>query len=136
MNTYHIKLINGEELISRIDKKTLEQEEILLINPMIVEIMNDDEGSKTVLSNYIKFVSDPKCKISRTKIITFVQVPKEVETYYQNSKMFADQHDDIFLREIVDANKKMHQYRQNLLNPVEDDLDAMIDLPMNNKTLH
>lgn len=133
MNTYHIKLINGEELITRIDKKTLENDELLLINPMVVEIMNDEEGSRTILSNYIKFVSDPKCKIDKSKIITCIQVPHEVETYYQNSKIFADQHDSIFLREIVNANKQMNEYKKGLLEPLEEDFD---DIPLKSKSIH
>lgn len=106
-NIYHLKLINGEEIITRIDIKSLAEDDLLLIHPMVVDVVQTDEGAETILANYIKYTTNPKCKISKSKIITFNKVPDEIKVYYVNSKHFADSHDEKFLKEIRNANKLM-----------------------------
>lgn len=128
----HIRLINGEELLGIVLEETKDDWNIQ--QPLLVEELDSADGSsRKVLTNYIRFSSAeiPTCRISKSHIITVIDVHPEVQKYYENSLIFAKDYDDEFIFSIKSANDKMNDYIQDThqIPYIEEDEFNLINNP-------
>ena len=128
----HIRLINGEELLGIVLEET--KDDWSIQQPLLVEELDSADGSsRKVLTNYIRFSPDktPTCRISKSHIITVIDVHPEVQKYYENSLIFAKDYDDEFIFSIKSANDKMNDYIQDTqqIPYIEEDEMNLIDNP-------
>jgi hypothetical protein len=103
---YHLRLINGDELITQMESES--KSSFTLYHPLMAQEMFSDDGtSAVVLINYMNFSKNKKCVILRNQVITYNEVPKEVEDFYKNSLVFTFESDRAMLANIKDANQRL-----------------------------
>lgn len=121
---YHVRLINGEELIAILKKDN--EHTVTLETPLVVEEIGDEEGSHKVLQNYIKFTNEvPTCDFRKDHIIVMFKAGPEVSRYYLNSLYFTDEYDKEFLYKLKSANEKMEEYMEAKEPFVIDDTETL-----------
>lgn len=121
---YHIRLVNGDELISTINKCTKTYLE--LENPLVVdEMKNPENGQSTILLGKYSLSNEPILRLNMTHVITKTAVEPEIAKYYLNSlsynKSFVDKQK---LNEI----KKVNNLLESLINPPSEDNGQVIIL--------
>ena len=83
----HIRLINGDELISKIQKKT--KNTLILENPLIVdEMKNPETGQANLLLARYNLSDDPVVSLRSEHVITISTVSEEIAKYYNNSLVY------------------------------------------------
>jgi len=103
-----IKLTNGEELVSEVVE--MDDTNIVLEKPMVVESVETEDGYNTVLQSYLKFDTNTSCTLNLRHVILVLSVPDEICEYYENSKYFSEQYDKAFIKKVRRANKEMSEY--------------------------
>ena len=80
-NVYHIRMINGDELISKVTKKT--KTRIFLDEPLAVEeFKNNETGVSNIVLSKFLLSKENKTDISAAHVLTISPVIKQVEDYY------------------------------------------------------
>lgn len=88
---YHIRLINGDELLSIVSKKT--KNEYVLINPLVVdESVNPNTGQSNLLLAKYSLSTKEEMNIQNSHIVTFTEVHPEISSYYYKSLEYNKKH--------------------------------------------
>lgn len=85
---YHFKMITGEDVFGYFVAETSDMIEIR--DPMVVEERENPESGNFVmiLTKYAGFSDNPIVKISKSKILFFIELNQEYTNYYTISKVY------------------------------------------------
>lgn len=113
-NVYHLRLINGDEIIGELTGAT--EESLLIQKPMLVSEITDDKTrmSTIVLSKYVLFDDNQEIPFKKIHVVTQTHILEEIKNYYYNSiKYNARFVEPVIKRELIKVNGNMQDMLEN-----------------------
>jgi len=123
MNLYHIKLVNGDEIISQTQAAT-DPEKYFLLNPLEMNNVVDPTSGKTscVLHSYAPFASNKTTiELSKNQVIAISRVEGEMVNYYKASLEYS------VLFGIQDTDDKVKAATEYLKLYIKQQIEGKID---------
>lgn len=88
---YHIRLLNGDEIISEVDSEN--KTSITVLNPLVVEeLKNPETGTSSIILSKYSLSDDHNIKINKNHIITLTTVNDTIMQYYMASLIYSEKY--------------------------------------------
>lgn len=108
---YHIRLNNGDEIFGSIEELS---DRIIVEQPLCATEIGDQEGNVCIgLIGYLPYSQLSKCSIDKNHIITFSKVNSVTKKFYQLSKYFTNQHDQLMMEKLNSTSDYMQKLIEN-----------------------
>lgn len=116
MTVFHIRLLNGDEILTEIIDTT--KTTIDVNDPYVLDEVKSSSGQTTIILTKYLLTKDNKnaVRLNRNHIITISEAHEEIERYYQNSRTF---NKDIETQKIQEI-KRVNDLMEGILNTNQD----------------
>lgn len=109
---YHIRLINGDEIISEIDSEN--KTSITIINPLVVEeLKNPETGTSSIILSKYSLSDDSNIKINKNHIMTLTTVNDAIMQYYMSSLVYNEKYIE---QNKINEIKKVTEYLNGIIS--------------------